>query len=309
MNMTPTPTPIPTPPPPVVVKEPPKGNPLTVILIVFAGLATVGALLLTGYLFAVNGGRIPFLASVPTPTPIPSGITQVTCTMEAKICPDGSSVGRTGPSCEFAPCPTNTPPSTIATASAATPRPTPIVVPNPTGKTYISNLLGLAFYYGTKMLGGNESISVKEVGNKVFVYPVTMDATKGQSVEMFEKNPNDTLAQAIEKKFLVGIPKTDCFVEAGSPRSDGVEAGKKNVDKNIETATISYPVPENAEEPAFTFGDKCPEKYRSSNGIAYFWYNRQYPSKFFYFSIGQYGIPAHDGDENSMWQDTFVVLK
>jgi hypothetical protein len=29
----------------------------------------------------------------------------VACTQEAKICPDGSSVGRTGPSCEFAACP------------------------------------------------------------------------------------------------------------------------------------------------------------------------------------------------------------
>lgn len=27
------------------------------------------------------------------------------CTMEAKICPDGSAVGRSGPNCEFAPCP------------------------------------------------------------------------------------------------------------------------------------------------------------------------------------------------------------
>jgi hypothetical protein len=28
------------------------------------------------------------------------------CTMEAKLCPDGvTSVGRQGPSCEFAPCP------------------------------------------------------------------------------------------------------------------------------------------------------------------------------------------------------------
>lgn len=26
------------------------------------------------------------------------------CTMEAKICPDGSAVGRQGPNCEFAPC-------------------------------------------------------------------------------------------------------------------------------------------------------------------------------------------------------------
>ena len=28
------------------------------------------------------------------------------CTMEAKLCPDGSAVGRVGPKCEFAPCPT-----------------------------------------------------------------------------------------------------------------------------------------------------------------------------------------------------------
>lgn len=27
------------------------------------------------------------------------------CTMEAKLCPDGSAVGRTGSNCEFAPCP------------------------------------------------------------------------------------------------------------------------------------------------------------------------------------------------------------
>jgi hypothetical protein len=27
------------------------------------------------------------------------------CTMEAKICPDGTAVGRSGPNCDFAPCP------------------------------------------------------------------------------------------------------------------------------------------------------------------------------------------------------------
>ena len=31
----------------------------------------------------------------------------VFCTKDAKVCPDGSSVGRTGPDCEFAPCATN----------------------------------------------------------------------------------------------------------------------------------------------------------------------------------------------------------
>jgi hypothetical protein len=29
----------------------------------------------------------------------------VACTMEAKICPDGSAVGRSGPNCEFSACP------------------------------------------------------------------------------------------------------------------------------------------------------------------------------------------------------------
>lgn len=29
----------------------------------------------------------------------------VFCTMEAKLCPDGSAVGRVGPNCEFAACP------------------------------------------------------------------------------------------------------------------------------------------------------------------------------------------------------------
>ncbi len=34
--------------------------------------------------------------------------TIVACTMEAKICPDGSAVGRGGPKCEFAECPSVT---------------------------------------------------------------------------------------------------------------------------------------------------------------------------------------------------------
>lgn len=39
-------------------------------------------------------------------TPSPSQKTQGRmCTLEAKLCPDGSSVGRSGPNCEFAACP------------------------------------------------------------------------------------------------------------------------------------------------------------------------------------------------------------
>lgn len=49
----------------------------------------------------------------PTPTPIATATPQPTeeptaCTMDAKICPDGSSVGRVAPSCEFEACPGET---------------------------------------------------------------------------------------------------------------------------------------------------------------------------------------------------------
>jgi hypothetical protein len=40
------------------------------------------------------------------------------CTNEAMICPDGSSVGRTGPNCEFASCPGSSEPSAPCTADA-----------------------------------------------------------------------------------------------------------------------------------------------------------------------------------------------
>ena len=34
------------------------------------------------------------------------GKNYIVCTQEARLCPDGSAVGRTGPNCEFEPCPT-----------------------------------------------------------------------------------------------------------------------------------------------------------------------------------------------------------
>lgn len=53
----------------------------------------------------------PFQAPTPTPV-VPSTKKQtpplkegVICTQEVRLCPDGSFVARTGPKCEFAPCP------------------------------------------------------------------------------------------------------------------------------------------------------------------------------------------------------------
>jgi len=61
--------------------------------------------LIVGAVFIFGTGK---QASAPLPdtNALPNEDTdQVVCTMEAKLCPDGSYVGRSGPKCEFAACP------------------------------------------------------------------------------------------------------------------------------------------------------------------------------------------------------------
>ena len=76
-------------------------------------------LLVAGVYFAFNRQTmlpVPILgpAPVPLPPPLPTPIPiPKACTQEAKQCPDGSYVGRTGPNCEFAKCPAIITPSII----------------------------------------------------------------------------------------------------------------------------------------------------------------------------------------------------
>jgi hypothetical protein len=58
---------------------------IVVLLVVAAGIV--------GYFFITNGAMAPLSPA---------------CTQEAKVCPDGSTVGRSGPNCDFAECPTPT---------------------------------------------------------------------------------------------------------------------------------------------------------------------------------------------------------
>lgn len=58
--------------------------------------------LLCSALLLAGAGCLSIVPVRPAPQP-------VACTMEAKLCPDGSYVGRSGPNCEFATCPTGTP--------------------------------------------------------------------------------------------------------------------------------------------------------------------------------------------------------
>jgi len=63
----------------------------TIFLLVIAVILTIGALV------------IYHIAKTPMSQLLPPG---AECTMEAKLCPDGSYVGRVAPNCDFAECPT-----------------------------------------------------------------------------------------------------------------------------------------------------------------------------------------------------------
>jgi len=71
-----------------------------VALIMFISLPIIAFLFGMQYqiLLSEQNSSIPSVV-VPSSAPI-------ACTMDAKTCPDGSSVGRTGPNCEFEACPT-----------------------------------------------------------------------------------------------------------------------------------------------------------------------------------------------------------
>lgn len=71
------------------------------LLLIFLGLIIIFLVGLGGYYLGKKTSNQ--LSPIEEITPIISQTQQ--CTMDAKICPDGSSVGRSGPNCEFTACP------------------------------------------------------------------------------------------------------------------------------------------------------------------------------------------------------------
>ena len=61
------------------------------------------SLLITLAALIVLGGAVSYFLDVRNLSL--GGGSGIVCTMDVKLCPDGSYVGRTGPNCEFTPCP------------------------------------------------------------------------------------------------------------------------------------------------------------------------------------------------------------
>lgn len=168
-------------------------------------------------------------------------------------------------------------------------------------KSYSSTNLGLTFsYIGTiaaNGTAGEKSILVKETADTIYVYMTGTEPEAGQFVRAFTKTAGTTLKTAIEQQFLAGYNASDCYVETASISGLG---------NAWSTAQISYPPAEADAENFWANADKCPKHYTTSNGISYFTANSGLPTKFYYFSIGSYIIPA--GDPDIGWEKTVEIV-
>lgn len=163
-------------------------------------------------------------------------------------------------------------------------------------KTYTDQKLGITFNYLTK----DPSIVVFPITeNKVCItYDKTdNDCNNGQYVEVFTKTADQTLKEAIEKQILKGIDQKDCYV------INITKEYSKNALPNLEYDMITFPKTNDNNDPfSQSTAIKCPEKYREKNGVSYFMADKNFPTKFAFFNIGQYAIMA---GKNTVWQATF----
>ncbi len=222
-----------------------------------------------------------------------------------------SSTQVTPPTTTTTPAPTTTqaPPTTQPPAS--TPQTNEqlfeLSKKEPGTKLYISEKLGVGFTYDPTSDGVTSAVEVTEVGNTIYVQLSGAPITSGQWVEVFDKDPNQTIEQAITAQFLKGIDPKKCFVKV-DVASGGEEA-------NHITATIAYPQPVPFEGPGI-IPDSCPQDYSQTNGIRHFIMDKESPNKLLFVSIGQYvlttdGIPKDPANKfyGYSWHSSIRVVE
>ena len=127
------------------------------------------------------------------------------CTADAKICPDGSAVGRTGPNCEFAACPVANPPTNYTLYGKVTIGPLCPVEPCSTvfdyrgvrvnvydaaSKNYVTRVNADSDgYYSINLGQGNYLVNVTDSSGNSFGMPrldytQTVSIVNGHQIEM-----------------------------------------------------------------------------------------------------------------------------
>jgi putative hemolysin len=187
-------------------------------------------------------------------------------------------------------------PTRVASPTAvARPAQAPATAPAAGATTYTSTALGISFSYLPEQSG--QTVKVLEQGDKIYVYPVNMEPTSGQWVQVFQKPADESLLAAIRRVIMPGTPTQDCqVIPVADPAGAGSDAS------NYEYAGIIVRrAPGEDDAAVLPRWRTCPQPYTVVGGIGYFQSDPLHPSRFLFLSIGQYTILAGD---NQPWQQT-----
>lgn len=174
-------------------------------------------------------------------------------------------------------------------------------------QTITSKKLGVTFslanleWSSTDKSKPRYEVKTLEVDNKLYVYTDDGLSTPegGQSLEVFDKDPQVSLLETIKKDFLTGVSPTECWVAEYSDQYNDNNAG--NPALKWQRATILFKAPDDAD---WSYSNpNCPQKYTAYNGISFFFMDPTYPDRYYFLNIGQSVIYSTDDDNDNDYSD------
>lgn len=172
--------------------------------------------------------------------------------------------------------------------------------------TYHSEKMDIRFDYVASY--GKQNVLVKEIDNKVYIYSESStrkkDPTKGKYVQIFTKDKNMSLENAVHQYILKNYSTTNCPITAAI------------LSKSYSTATRSYAqITVNTKPNASRLQkkeafNKCPQEYTyTGSGLMYFMIDDTMPDKLFFFNIGQDNFSASKSEDYQIltWDQTVRI--
>lgn len=195
----------------------------------------------------------------------------------------------------------------------------------PGTKIFESKKLGIKFTYTPDLLGSeidHQKIKVREAGNKVYVFfgpdsNMTLNPFSAQSIEMFKKDPNMSLEDAIKQKFFTSKTSKDCMVKLSEVYSTDVNNPSPRLSwPDAMYADIVIPGFEqiSLDDPRMGDLEACAPGYAMRNSLQFFFMNKNFPDRFYFMNFGQEsistdGIPADSKGAFYDWYHSLRIQK
>ena len=152
-------------------------------------------------------------------------------------------------------------------------------------------------------------LSVKEIGNKVYIYGGD-NPQSGKYVQVFSKDPQESMADAITRQVLHGYSLQDCLVKPANLEK------RYLTHSNYQYMQVTTPyTPNQSYDTTSAEAQKCPEfTYTRINGVSYFMMDTNHPDKLLFVKLGMDNIGSVQNKPNNLedfttWDQSLKVLQ